>query len=194
MSRTATATATAIARPCPSCDGGGGLSRRRFLQGTAVLAGATALAGLPARYAFGAGPGDVLVVLSLRGGFDGLSALVPGSDADYRRLRPTIGVPATSLLPLDRTFGLHPQLAPLKPLWDAGTLALGHAVGAPDTTRSHFDAQRSMEAAGSSPSSSGWLDRHLAAAGPPGPSPGWRWGHARRCRSPAPCRPCRWAR
>jgi len=172
VSRTATATAaaaaTAIARPCPSCDGGGGLSRRRFLQGTAVLAGATALAGLPARYAFGAGPGDVLVVLSLRGGFDGLSALVPGSDADYRRLRPTIGVPATSLLPLDRTFGLHPQLAPLKPLWDAGTLALVHAVGAPDPTRSHFDAQRSMEAAGSSPASSGWLDRHLAAAGAAG--------------------------
>ena len=155
--------------PCTACvPESRGLSRRRFLQGAAVAAGAAAVAGgLPARYAFGAGTGDVLVVLSLRGGFDGLSAVVPGGDADYRRLRPTIGVPAASLLPLDRTFGLHPQLAPLVPLWSAGKLAVVHAVGSPDPSRSHFQAQREMERAGfaASGAGTGWLDRHLVATG-----------------------------
>jgi len=154
---------------CQQCSPG--YSRRTVLKGAGVIAGAAVGSSLlPARYAFADGPGsaagDVLVVLSLRGGFDGLSAVVPGNDPDYRRLRPGIGVPAASLVPLDGTFGLHPALAPLKALYDAGSLALVHAVGSPDPTRSHFEAQREMErSAFGAPVPGGWLDRYLAATG-----------------------------
>src|SRR3954452_23199938 len=102
---------------------------RRTLLGGAL--GGLAAAGLSTRMAFAAPgyTGDTLVVLSLRGGFDGLAAIVPAGDPDYLRLRPTIGLPAGSLLPLDGIFGLHPALAPLLPLWRSGALAAVHAVG-----------------------------------------------------------------
>lgn len=171
MSGPALASAPASAG-CPDCQGGPAarrFSRRRALQGAGVLAGAAAAAALlPPRYAFAAGPvtGDVLVVLSLRGGFDGLSAVVPGADPDYPRLRPSIGIPTAALLPLDATFGLHPALAPLKAQYAAGRLAVVHAVGAPDPTRSHFDAQREMErAAPGTSQTTGWLGRWVAASG-----------------------------
>ncbi|TNM68807.1 DUF1501 domain-containing protein [Streptomyces sp. NP160] len=113
--------------------------------------------------------GDVLVVLSLRGGMDGLSAVVPGGDPDYYRLRPTIAVPQSSLLALDGTFGLHPALAPLLPLWKAGRLGAVHGVGLPGASRSHFAAMEDMEKAAPGTSlRTGWLDRTLgtrAAAG-----------------------------
>lgn len=163
--------ADAACAGCPPATEGGGFSRRRLLQGAGVLAATAAASSLlPARYAFAADPaaaaGDVLVVLSLRGGFDGLSAVVPAGDPAYPALRPSIGVPASTLLPLDVTFGLHPALAPLKPLWDAGTLAIVQAMGAPDPTRSHFDALREMErAAPGSSAAGGWLGRWLAASG-----------------------------
>jgi uncharacterized protein (DUF1501 family) len=121
------------------------------------------------RYAF-AGPaysGDVLVVLSLRGGFDGLSAVVPAADPAYAVARPSIGIPAGALLPLDATFGMHPALSPLKPFWDAGQLAAVHAAGQPDPTRSHFRAMEEMErAAPGSSVRTGWLDRVSSAEGP----------------------------
>src|SRR5918911_1193451 len=114
-----------------------GLTRRSLLR-TAAAAGAlgvlTTAVGetVTTRYAFAADgtayTGDVLVVLSLRGGFDGLGAVVPAGDPDYLRLRPTIGLPTGSLLPLTGIFGLHPALAPLLPLWKAGSLAFVHAV------------------------------------------------------------------
>ena len=108
----------------------------------------------------------MLVVLSLRGGFDGLSAVVPAADPSYASARPGIGVPTGALLPLDATFGLHPALAPLKPLWDAGQLAAVHAVGQPDPTRSHFRAMEEMErAAPGSSLRTGWLDRVSSAQG-----------------------------
>lgn len=106
--------------------------------------------------------GDVLVVLSLRGGFDGLSAVVPGGDPQYYAMRPTIGVPRSRLLALDSTFGLHPALAPLLPLWRSRQLAAVTGVGAPDPTRSHFSAMAEMErAAPGSSLRTGWLDRTL---------------------------------
>jgi uncharacterized protein (DUF1501 family) len=167
-----------IDRPC-SCtavDSGG--PTRRSLMRAAAAAGAlgvvTAAAseGVTARYAFAAGgaayTGDVLVVLSLRGGFDGLGAVVPAGDPDYLRLRPTIGLPSPSLLPLTGIFGLHPALAPLLPLWKAGSLAVVHAVGQEEPSRSHFTAMAELERAAPGTSlRSGWLDRAvgLRAAG-----------------------------
>jgi uncharacterized protein (DUF1501 family) len=107
--------------------------------------------------------GDVLVVVSLRGGFDGLSAVVPAADPDYLRLRPTIGIAPSRLLPLDSRFGLHPALAPLLPFWRAGTFGVVHAVGQADPTRSHFEAMAELERAAPGTSlRTGWLDRTLA--------------------------------
>jgi uncharacterized protein (DUF1501 family) len=158
--------------PC-GCPSPIGVSRRSLL-GAATAAAALGVVGgavgdtASARYAFAGTEyaGDVLVVLSLRGGFDGLSAVVPAADPSYADARPGIGVPAGSLIPLDATFGLHPALAPLKPLWDAGQLAAVHAVGQPDPTRSHFRAMQEMErAAPGSSLRTGWLDRVSSAQG-----------------------------
>jgi uncharacterized protein (DUF1501 family) len=136
---------------------------------------AAAIAGLAApqlttRFAFADSPtysGDVLVVLSMRGGFDGMSAIVPLGDPGYRIARPTIGVPESLALPTgDRFWGLHPDLALLKPWWDAGTFGAVHAVGAPDPTRSHFAATEAMErAAPGSSLRTGWIDRTLGLRG-----------------------------
>ena len=143
-----------------------GLSRRTLLKGLGAAALAAPLASplLSARTAYAAGyTGDVLVVLSLRGGMDGLSLVAPVGDPDYARLRPTIGVPVGSGLPTgDRRFALHPGLAPLKPLWDRGLVGAVHAVGSPDGSRSHFKATEELER--SAPGTSvrtGWLDRVL---------------------------------
>ncbi|MFB9375721.1 DUF1501 domain-containing protein [Kineococcus gynurae] len=114
---------------------------------------------------------DVLVVLSLRGGFDGLSAVVPTGDPDYLRWRPGIGVPQGRLLGLDAMFGMHPAMAPLLPLWKRKQLAVVHAVGAPDPTRSHFAALAEMERAAPGTSlRTGWLDRTLGVQGTPADS------------------------
>ncbi len=94
--------------PSCSCE----VSRRSFLRGlgaVGALAGLTST-GLATRLAFAAEPytGDVLVVLSLRGGLDGLNTIVPTGDPRYAQVRPTIGIPQGALLPLDSMFGLHP--------------------------------------------------------------------------------------
>src|SRR5690242_16187364 len=83
----------------------------------------------------------VLVCLFQRGAVDGLNMIVPHGDPIYYRERPRIAVPAADVVDLDGYFGLHPALAPLKPLWDNKSLAVIHAIGSPDATRSHFDAQ-----------------------------------------------------
>jgi len=150
---------------CPDGVRASGMSRRSLLK--ALGAGAltlTATEAVSTQVAFAAPgyTGDVLVVLSLRGGFDGLSAVVPAGDPEYYRLRPTIAVPQSSLLALDGTFGLHPALAPLLPLWRAGTLGAVHGVGQPDATRSHFAAMEEMERAAPGTSlRTGWLDRTM---------------------------------
>ena len=102
-----------------------------------------------------------LVVVFLRGAYDGLSALVPYRDAAYYRLRPTIAIAQSDATPLDETFGLAPALKPLLPLWQAGVLAVVPAAGSPDPTRSHFDAQHHWETGrpGVSSAAPGWLNR-----------------------------------
>jgi uncharacterized protein (DUF1501 family) len=146
-----------------------GFTRRRFLAG----AGATAVAGLgaqlsTARASFGlqAG-GGTLVVVFLRGGMDGLAAVVPAGDPHLGAVRPNIGIPQGALLPLDRGFGLHPALAPLHELWKQNRFTVVPAVSTPDISRSHFQAQDCLERGGaSSGTSNGWLDRVLDALGP----------------------------
>jgi uncharacterized protein (DUF1501 family) len=145
-------------------------SRRTVLG--AGLAGAFAgLVGeqLDTRLAFAATPayaGDVFVLLSLRGGFDGLSAVVPHGDAAYYQARPGIGVPKARLIGGDAYFGLNPGLAPLLPFWTARSLAAVQAVGQPAPNRSHFAAMEELERAAPGTSiRTGWLDRMLGGLG-----------------------------
>jgi uncharacterized protein (DUF1501 family) len=107
-----------------------------------------------------------LVCLFQRGAVDGLSMIVPHGEAEYYQERPRIAIPRQSLVDLDGHFGLHPQLAPLKPFWDAGSLTAIHAVGSPDATRSHFDAQDYMESGtpGVKSTSDGWANRYCQHA------------------------------
>lgn len=110
-------------------------------------------------------PGRLIVVF-LRGAYDGLSAFIPWSDERYAALRPHIAIPAPgagseAALPLDDTFALHPALAPLRPLWQAGQLAVIPCAGSPHPTRSHFEAQYHWEIGrpGHSLRHDGWLNR-----------------------------------
>ncbi|MGH7676592.1 MAG: DUF1501 domain-containing protein [Gemmatimonadales bacterium] len=104
----------------------------------------------------------ILVCLFQRGAVDGLNMIVPHGDAIYYRERPRIAVPARDVIDLDGYFGLHPSLAALKPWWDNRSLAAIHAVGSPDVTRSHFDAQDYMETGtpGLKSTPDGWLNRY----------------------------------
>src|SRR2546430_5467112 len=104
----------------------------------------------------------ILVCLFQRGAVDGLNMIVPHGDASYYRERPRIAVPGSDVVDLDGYFGLHPRLAALKPLWDSKRLAAIHAIGSPDATRSHFDAQDYMESGtpGVKATPDGWLNRY----------------------------------
>jgi len=107
-----------------------------------------------------------LVCLFQRGAVDGLSMIVPHGEEQYYRERPRIAIPRRSVVDLDGHFGLHPQLAALKPFWDNGSLAAIHAVGSPDATRSHFDAQDYMESGtpGLKSTADGWANRYCQHA------------------------------
>ena len=121
----------------------------------------------------------ILIAIFQRGAMDGLNAVVPYAEQEYYDLRPTIAVPrpksgdATAAIDLNGHFGLHPALAPFKLIYDEGHLAIIHAVGSPDTTRSHFDAQDYMESGtpGVKSTTDGWLNRYLQAKADPKASP-----------------------
>lgn len=103
---------------------------------------------------------SVLVVLSMRGAVDGMSLVVPHGDPAYYAARPRIAIPASQLLAKDSFFGLHPQLAPLLPMWNDGRIAAVHAAGLPAPNRSHFAAMEEVEdAAPGSLTRTGWLNR-----------------------------------
>ena len=106
-----------------------------------------------------------LVVIFQRGAADGLNIVIPHAEPSYFQMRPTIAIPQQQILDLDGFFGLHPAMASLKPLWDARHLAIVHAAGSPDMTRSHFDAQDYMESGtpGIKATEDGWLNRALQA-------------------------------
>jgi uncharacterized protein (DUF1501 family) len=108
------------------------------------------------------GNGDephALIVVFLRGAADGLTLVPPVEDDNYYRSRPRIGVARQDAIPLDRFFALHNLLKPLKRVWDDGHLAIIHAAGSEDESRSHFDAQDFMEHGGVA--GGGWLGRFL---------------------------------
>jgi uncharacterized protein (DUF1501 family) len=147
-------------------------SRRAFIKSAGL--GFLAL-GLPPSFlvrAAGAqqrNRGKVLVVVFQRGGMDGLNVVIPFKDRAYYTLRPSIAVaePAAGeerAIDLDGYFALHPALAPLKNIYDKGHLAIVHAAGSPDNTRSHFDAQDYMEIGtpGIKSTPDGWLNRYLS--------------------------------
>jgi uncharacterized protein (DUF1501 family) len=114
----------------------------------------------------------ILIAIFQRGAADGLSMVVPFGDKSYYSSRPQIAIPEPraasqeAAIDLDGFFGLHPALAPLKPIYSAGHLAIAHAVGSPDNTRSHFDAQDYMEAGtpGNKSTEDGWLNRYLQSS------------------------------
>jgi len=122
---------------------------------------------------FNAPKGKVLICLFQRGAADALNIVVPHGEKAYYAMRPSIAIPQPSrsavggAVDLDGFFGLHPALAPLKPLYDRGLLAPVHAVGSPSTTRSHFDAQDYMETGTPDVkgTTDGWLNRYLAVKG-----------------------------
>ncbi len=107
--------------------------------------------------------GKKLVVLFQRGAADGLNLVVPYREAAYYAMRPTIAIPQSQVLDLNGSFGLHPALQPLLPLYRSGHMAVIHAVGSPDPSRSHFDAQDFMESGtpGVKTTQDGWLNRAL---------------------------------
>ncbi len=118
--------------------------------------------------------GDTLVVIFLRGAADMLNMVVPHGEAAYYRMRPTLGIPrpddrgvkaSERVVDLDGFFGLHPSMQPLLPAWQAGQLAVIHACGAPDESRSHFRAMELMERGVTDERgpASGWVGRHLAS-------------------------------
>jgi uncharacterized protein (DUF1501 family) len=120
--------------------------------------------------------GDTLVCVFLRGAADVLNMVVPHGEAAYYRERPTLAIPRPDdgaarpdlrAHDLDGFFGLHPSLAPLLTAWQAGHLAIVHACGTPDESRSHFEAMAIMERGASDRSgpASGWIGRHLAQIG-----------------------------
>ncbi|HEX9501806.1 MAG TPA: DUF1501 domain-containing protein [Thermoanaerobaculia bacterium] len=106
----------------------------------------------------------VLVAIFQRGAVDGLNVVVPYGEQAYYTARPTIAVPRESVLDLDGFFRLHPSLGSLLPYFKDKSLAIVHAVGSPDATRSHFDAQDFMESGtpGVKSTEDGFLSRALA--------------------------------
>ena len=147
-------------------------NRRFFLhKGALAIAGAAAIPSLPSflirsvMAQAATKPGKRLVVVFQRGAADGLNVVVAYREQNYHALRPGIAIPANQVLDLDGFFGLHPALAAFKPLYLQGHLAVVHAAGSPDMSRSHFDAQDYMESGtpGIKSTEDGWLNRALQA-------------------------------
>lgn len=144
------------------------LTRRIFLRNSALtVVGTAAVPAFLRRAAVGAvEPGmrtKRLVVIFQRGAADGLNIVVPHGETAYYAMRPSINIPKSSVLDLDGFFGLHPAMSALQPIWNQRHLAIIHAAGSSDPTRSHFDAQDFMESGtpGLKSTEDGWLNRTL---------------------------------
>jgi uncharacterized protein (DUF1501 family) len=158
------------------------ISRRYFIKsgGIAMLGMASLPSFLQRAVASAARPNKKkMVVLFQRGAMDGLNVVVPFAEPNYYAFRPTIAIPqprrggTDAALDLDGFFGLHPGLEPLMPLFRNGQLAIVQAVGSPDPTRSHFDAQDFMESGtpGVKATDNGWLNRAMQSIREPQESP-----------------------
>jgi uncharacterized protein (DUF1501 family) len=160
------------------------ITRRVFLKGGALAVVGTSVIpsfltrAVCAAETASAGTGKKrLVVLFQRGAADGLNIVVPHGESAYYSMRPSIAIPRPrgndGAIDLNGFFGLHPAMTSFKPLWDAGHLAIVHAAGSPDNTRSHFDAQDYMESGtpGVKSTEDGWLNRAIGGVAEPGASP-----------------------
>ncbi len=152
------------------------MNRRFFLKSGGVALASVGMSlsapGFLERVVLGntlTGKRKTLIAIFQRGAVDGLNMVVPFGESNYYSLRPGIAIPKPdaanpeSAINLDNFFGLHPQMTAFKPLWDSKRLAIVHAAGSPDNTRSHFDAQDYMESAtpGLKSTHDGWLNRYL---------------------------------
>jgi uncharacterized protein (DUF1501 family) len=150
-----------------------GITRRGFMKnGALALVGTSAIPSFLTRSVMAemttaAANQKKLVVLFQRGAADGLNIVVPYREKNYYSMRPSIAIQQNEVLDLDGFFGLHPAMTAFKPLYDQGHLAIIHAAGSPDMTRSHFDAQDYMESGtpGVKVTQDGWLNRALLAEG-----------------------------
>lgn len=137
------------------------MERRDFLKSISIVP----LAGLGASVAWSAAPvahyDNLLVLVELKGGNDGLNMVVPYADSAYYRLRPRIAIARDQVLQLSQSAGLHPALAPLMPLWESGRLAVLQGVGYPQPNLSHFRSIEIWDTASRSSEylSEGWLAR-----------------------------------
>ncbi len=162
------------------------VSRRFFIKGGGVALASLGLATQSPSFLARAlaqtnnrGRKKVLITIFQRGAMDGLNAVVPYGEQTYYDIRQNIAVPRPksgdqlTAIDLDGFFALHPALSPFKPIWDSGQLAIVHAVGSPDNTRSHFDAQDYMESGtpGVKSTSDGWLNRYLQSKADPKATP-----------------------
>lgn len=144
-------------------------TRRAFMRnGAMALVGTSVIPSFLTRAVMGqtlssAANKKRLVVLFQRGAADGLNIVVPYAEPAYYQMRPSIAIPQNQIIDLDGHFGLHPALVSFKPLWDQKHLAIVHACGSPDVSRSHFDAQDYMESGtpGVRSTPDGWLNRAL---------------------------------
>ena len=157
-----------------------GITRRGFMKGGSLaLVGTSTIPSFLTRSVMAemttaAANKKKLVVLFQRGAADGLNIVVPYQEKNYYAMRSSIAIQKNQVLDLDGFFGLHPSMAAFKPLYDQGHLAIVHAAGSPDMTRSHFDAQDYMESGtpGVKVTVDGWLNRALQAEALTGkPSP-----------------------
>src|SRR5262245_26848742 len=140
------------------------MNRRFFLKNSAIALASVSAATMSPSFLTralaqtnGKGRRKILIAVFQRGAMDGLSAVIPYGEQEYYNLRSAIAIPRPGAdgaasaggsqqnqaagIDLDGFFALHPALAPLKPIYDSGQLAIIHAAGSPDNTRSHFDAQ-----------------------------------------------------
>ena len=144
------------------------ITRRVFLRNSALaVVGTSAVPSFLTRAALGVVEPGIepkrLVVIFQRGAADGLNIVVPHGERSYYAMRPSIAIQRKDVIDLDGFFGLHPSLASFQPLWNQRHLAIVHAAGSPDPTRSHFDAQDFMESGtpGLKATPDGWLNRTL---------------------------------
>src|SRR5229473_4426269 len=144
------------------------ITRRIFLRNsTLAVVGTAAIPRFLTRAAYSTVESGTrnkrLVVIFQRGAADGLNIVVPHGEQAYYAMRPSINIPRNVVIDLDGFFGLHPSMSAFQPLWNQRHLAIVHAAGSPDPTRSHFDAQDFMESGtpGLKATEDGWLNRSL---------------------------------
>ncbi len=155
------------------------LTRRSLLRDGVLSVGSMMAPGILSHAArssaAAAGNGNILVVIQMAGGNDGLQAVIPYTDPLYKQNRPTLAIPADQVIPLNAQLGLHPKLAALKPLWSAGQMAVVENVGYPNPNLSHFQSMyiwSTLDMTGQQGSASyGWLGKYISTLGSPAANP-----------------------